>query len=82
VFVFLKNWSAGQPISRCLQYLQANEPRINAGPPRDSMKKRMIRPIRVREKSLIERMMPPKKGNMATRKSGRRSVMVTVLSVK
>jgi len=82
MFFFLKNWSAGQPISRCLQNLQAKEPRIMAGPPTDRMINSRIMPIRMREKSMMVRMMPPIRGNMATRKSGRRSVMVTVLCVK
>ena len=82
LFFLRKNWSAGQPMSRCLQYLQAKEPRINAGPPRERIRNRVIMPIRIREKSRMVRMMPPTMGNMATRKSGSKSVMVTVFSVK
>ena len=42
-FLFLlKILSAGQPISFCLQYLHANEPLINAVPPKNSITITMI----------------------------------------
>lgn len=44
-FVFLlKSRSAGQPSSRCLQYLHAKDPRITMLPPSESIKIRTIAP--------------------------------------
>lgn len=66
----LNNLSAGQPISRCLQYLQANEPRMMALPPKDRARRTISNNKMSQLKSLIRRTTAPIAGNIETMKSG------------
>lgn len=49
--------------------------------PNESSNRRIMRPSLRSEKSRVERIMPPTMGNMATKKSGSKSMNVTCRSL-
>lgn len=69
-FFLLKSFSAGHPISRCLQYLQNKYPLVIPAPVND-MKKIIITKARiVHENSWIKLYIPKMIGMRPTKKSG------------
>ena len=69
-FFLLKSFSAGHPISRCLQYLQNKYPLVIPAPIND-MKKIVITKTRIiHEKFCIKLYIPKMIGMRPTRKSG------------
>ena len=72
-FFFLKNFSAGHPISLCLQYLQAYEPLTNAFPP-EVKKTRINNNVKInQEKLVIKIKIAPTIGKIENKRSGNKS---------